>query len=238
MSDLTVFADPEALAHGLADWLLDLANAKQGIFAVALAGGSTPRGLYRLLATPDYRRAMPWSRLHWFWGDERFVPATDARSNYSMVREALFSRVSPPTGNIHPIPTEGIGPAAAAQAYESELKAFYGATCLDPARPLFDVTLLGIGTDGHTASLFPGAPALSECERWVVAVNGPDSESRISLTYPALESSLHVAYLVAGAGKRQILGRLLDADPTLPATRLRPVGERHIYADVSAAPTP
>lgn len=227
MSDLNVFADPEALA-----------NAEQGTFAVALASGSTPRRLYRLLAAPPYRRALPWSRLHWFGGDERFVPAVDARTNYRMAREALFSRAPPPPGNIHPIPTVGMSPAAAAQSYENELKAFYGAGRLDPARPLFDVALLGVGADGHTASLFPSAPALCERERWVVAVNSPDAETRMSLTYPALESSRQVAYLVSGAGKRPILGRLLDADPTLPASRLRPVGGLRIFADAAAAAAP
>jgi 6-phosphogluconolactonase len=126
--------------------------------------------------------------------------------------------------------------AEAALAYEGELKAYYGAPHLDPARPLFDVVLLGLGADGHTASLFPGSAALRERERWVVAADGPDAVTRISLTYPALESSGHVAFVVAGAEKRPILGRLLDEDATLPASHVHPVGVSRIFVDASAAP--
>ena len=153
---LEILADPEALSHRVADWLLEMATAKDGIFAINLSGGSTPRRLYERLAGPPYRDTFPWSRTHWFWGDERFVPHDDALSNYRMVREALLSRAPIPADNVHPIPTEGISPEAAASAYERQLKSFYGAERLDPARPLFDVTLLGLGPDGHTASLFPG----------------------------------------------------------------------------------
>ena len=120
-------------------------RARRCIFAVCLSGGSTPQRLYELLAGPPYRDKFPWSRTHWFWGDERFVPHDDALSNYRMVREALLSRAPIPAINIHPIPTEGISPEKAAAAYERELKSFYGAEHLDPARPLFDVNLLGLG---------------------------------------------------------------------------------------------
>ena len=195
---LEILADPEALSRRVADWMLELATAKDGVFAVALSGGSTPRRLYEHLAGPPYRDVFPWSRTHWFWGDERFVPHDDALSNYRMVREALLSRAPIPAINIHPIPTEGISPEAAASAYERELKSFYGAERLDPARPLFDVNLLGLGPDGHTASLFPGTAVLAERDRWVAAVIGAKSEARITLTYPALESSRHAAFLVAG----------------------------------------
>ena len=169
---LEILADPEALSHRVADWLLEMATAKDGIFAIDLSGGSTPRRLYECLAGPPYRNSFPWSRTHWFWGDERFVPHDDALSNYRMVREALLSRAPIPALNVHPIPTEGVSPEAAASAYERQLKSFYGAECLDPARPLFDVTLLGLGPDGHTASLFPGTAVLAEqepvgrCRRW------------------------------------------------------------------------
>ncbi len=159
---LKVLADPAALSRRVAEWMLELATATEGRFAVALSGGSTPRALYRDLAEPPYRDAFPWSRAHWFWGDERFVPPDDALSNYRMVREALLSRAPIPAANIHPVPTEGLDPEAAASAYERELKSFYGAERLDPARPLFDVTLLGLGEDGHTASLFPGTAVLAE----------------------------------------------------------------------------
>ena len=202
---LEILADPEAMSRRVADWLLEVATTKDGVFTVALSGGSTPRRLYELLAGPPYRDEFPWSRTHWFWGDERFVPHDDALSNYRMVREALLSRAPIPAINIHPIPTEGVTPEAAASAYERELKSFYGAERLDPARPLFDVTLLGLGPDGHTASLFPDTAVLAERDRWVAAVVGAKSEARITLTYPALESSRNAAFLVAGEEKRAML---------------------------------
>ena len=142
-----------------------IGDSEGGSFAVCLSGGSTPQRLYEHLAGPPYRDAFPWSRTHWFWGDEQFVPHDDALSNYRMVREALLSRAPIPAVNIHPIPTEGLSPEAAASAYERELKSFYGADHLDPARPLFDVNLLGLGPDGHTASLFPGSAVLAEREK-------------------------------------------------------------------------
>jgi 6-phosphogluconolactonase len=140
-----VLADPRALALRVADWLLYLAEAKEGTFAISLSGGSTPKRLYQLLAEPRYRNAFPWSRIHLFWGDERFVPHDDIQSNYRMVREALLSRVPIPFANVHPVPTENLTPDAAAKAYQNELEIFYGADKLLSDRPLFDVTLLGLG---------------------------------------------------------------------------------------------
>src|SRR6478609_2559633 len=148
---LEILADPEALSRGVAAWLLELAIAKESTFAVCLSGGSTPQRFYEHLAGPPYLGAFPWSRTHWFWGDERFVSHDDTLSNYRMVREALLSRAPIPAINVHPIPTQGTTPDKAAAAYERELKSFYGAEHLDAARPLFDVTLLGLGPDGHTA---------------------------------------------------------------------------------------
>ena len=231
---LEILADPEALSHRVADWLLEMATAKDGIFAIDLSGGSTPRRLYECLAGRPYQNSFPWSRTHWFWGDERFVPHDDALSNYRMVREALLSRAPIPALNVHPIPTEGVSPEAAASAYERQLKSFYGAECLDPARPLFDVTLLGLGPDGHTASLFPGTAVLAEQNRWVAAVVGAKSEARITLTYPALESSRNAAFLVEGEEKRAILNRLCRGDDSLPAAHLRPAGMLRVFADEAA----
>jgi 6-phosphogluconolactonase len=234
---LEILQDLESLSHRVADWMLDLARAKDGIFVVALCGGSTPQRLYELLAGPPYRDLFPWSRTHWFWGDERFVPSGDALSNYRMAREALLSRVPVPPANIHLIPTEDIGPEAAASTYERMLKSFYGAEELDPARPLFDVVLLGLGTDGHTASLFPGSAVLEERDRWVAAVVGVSQQARITLTYPALESSRHVAFLVAGEEKRAIFSRLRRGDEDFPAARLNPSGETIWFVDKAAAET-
>jgi 6-phosphogluconolactonase len=230
-----ILADPEALARRVADWLLAMAMAREAHFTLALSGGGTPRRLYQLLAEAPYRDAFPWHRTYLFWGDERFVPHDDAASNYRMVREAMLSRVPIPAANIHPIPTEGVTPEAAALSYERELKSFYGAERLDPARPLFDVNLLGLGPDGHTASLFPGSAVLEERERWVAAVVGAKSTARITLTYPVLESSRHVAFLVAGQEKRAILSRYRRGEGDLPATHLRPIGTLHLFADAAAA---
>lgn len=230
-----ILTDPKALSRRVAAWLFELAVAKEGIFAVCLSGGSTPQGLYERLAETSYRDAFPWSRTHWFWGDERFVPHNDALSNYRMVREALLARAPIPTVNVHPIPTEGLSPELAASAYERELKTFYGAERLDPARPLFDVNLLGLGPDGHTASLFPGTAVLAERDRWVAAVIGAQPEARITLTYPALESSRHAAFLIEGEEKRAIFDRLRRGDVSLPAARLRPTGEVTWFLDRAAA---
>ena len=232
---LEVLHDPDALAHRVADWLLAAAAAENAIFKIALSGGSTPRLLYECLAGTPYRDRFPWSRVHWFWGDERFVPHDDPLSNYRMAQEALFGRAPVPIANIHPIPTEGIGPDAAALAYERELKAFYGAERLDAARPLFDVALLGLGEDGHTASLFPGSAVLGERDRWVAAVIGAKAEPRITLTYPAIESSRRVAFLVAGSGKREIFAALRRGGSGLPAACVYPTGELTWFLDREAA---
>jgi 6-phosphogluconolactonase len=231
---LEVLADPEALSRRIADWMLEIAATTDGVLSVNLSGGSTPRRLYQLLAGSPYYNQFPLSRTHWFWGDERFVSHDDALSNYRMAREALLSRAPIPAINIHPIPTEGITPEEAASAYERELKSFYGAERLDPTRPLFDVTLLGLGPDGHTASLFPNTAVLAERDRWVAAVIGAKSEARITLTYPALESSRNAAFLVAGEEKRAVLARLRERDDSLPAARLRPTGALWIFGDAAA----
>ncbi len=232
---MEVLADAEDVSRRVAEWMLELATAKNDVFAVCLSGGSTPRRLYHHLAGPPYKDAFPWSRTHWFWGDERFVPHDDALSNYRMVREAMLAHAPIPPANIHPVPTEGISPEFAASAYERELKSFYRTDTLDPARPLFDVTLLGLGPDGHIASLFPNTAALSERDRWVAAVIGAKAEARITLTYPALESSRHVAFLVVGEEKRTILNRFCRGDESLPATHLKTAGELTIFADKLAA---
>lgn len=231
---LEIFADPEALSRRVADWVLEVATTKVGAFAIALSGGSTPRRLYQILAGRAYRDRFPWSRTHWFWGDERFVPHDNTLSNYRMVREALLSHAPIPAINIHPIPTQETTPDKAASAYERELKSFYGAEQLDPARPLFDVTLLGLGPDGHTASLFPDTAVLAERDSWVAAVVGAKSEARITLTYPVLESSRNVAFLVAGDEKRAALARLRRGDDRLPAAKLHPTGRLWIFGDAAA----
>jgi 6-phosphogluconolactonase len=231
---LEMLTDPEALSRRVADWMLALAGTKDGAFTVVLSGGSTPRRLYQLLAGPLYCNKFPWRRTRWFWGDERFVSHDDTLSNYRMVREALLSRAPIPAINVHPIPTEGTTPDKAAATYERELKSFYGAERLDPAQPLLDVTLLGLGPDGHTASLFPNAAVLAERDRWVAAVVGAKSEARITLTYPALESSRNAAFLVVWEEKRAALARLRRGNDSLPVAHLHPTGTLWIFGDAAA----
>ena len=240
MSEPQVYADPEALAQHAADWLLAWASAttaKQGErFSVCLSGGSTPKRLYELLAAKPRRDAFPWALAHWFWGDERFVPPDDRQSNYRMVREAMLDHVPVPAANIHPIPTLGVTPEQAAKAYERELQLFHGEEILNPARPLFNVVLLGLGTNGHTASLFPGMPVLDERTLWTGTMTDPEAGTRITLTYPALESARETVFLIAGADKKPMLRGVLAGDRALPAARLEPLGALHFFVDRAAAP--
>jgi 6-phosphogluconolactonase len=235
-AEIVVFENAETLARNAATWLCDLAQASERTFAVCLSGGSTPQRLYELLGEAAIASRVPWSRVHWFWGDERFVPHDHRDSNYRMVHDALLSRVGVPKDNIHAVPTEGLSPEQAAAAYEATLKRFYGAEIIVPDRPLFDVTLLGIGEDGHTASLFPGQPALEERRRWAVEVIGAKAEPRITLTYPVLDSSREAAFLATGEEKRGVVARAQAGDRTLPAGRVRPVGRLHWFTDRAAAP--
>ena len=232
--EIIVLQDHNAIAHHAAEWLLGLALAKQNRFVLGLAGGSTPKALYALLASDAFRDRFPWDRTHLFFGDERFVPHDHADSNYRMVREAMIARVPIPAAQVHPWQTSG-DPGQAAMHYAATLKRFYGKDTFDPARPLFDVQLLGLGEDGHTASLFPGVDALRERTAWAAAVVGAKPEPRLTLTYPALESCRVAAFLVSGKSKRGILARAVAGDEALPAARVMPAGKRMIFTDQAAA---
>ena len=163
-------SDSAVLATAAAERIVARIAANSGRAAICLTGGSSPKQLYRLLATDIWRNKIPWHRVHWFIGDERFVPADDPLNNMAMARRTFLDACAP-AANIHPIATDSADPDQAARRYERELRSFYGADELDPDRPLFDVVLMGIGPDGHTASLFPGSAALEETERWVVGVH-------------------------------------------------------------------
>jgi 6-phosphogluconolactonase len=233
-------ADPAALAKAAAERLLARVAANSGRVAICLTGGSSPKQLYQLLGSDAYRSRMPWQRVHWFIGDERFVPATDPLNNFSMAREAFLDRCAP-AANIHPIPTATADPAdpdRGAALYEQELKSFYGADTLDQATPLFDLVLMGVGADGHTASLFPDDPALDETARWVVGVPRANAEPfvpRVTLTLPTLASCREMLFEVAGTEKRAILTRLL-AGENLPANRALSSGETIWLLDEAALP--
>ena len=233
---IDISADGEALAYRVAQWITDLACHAGGRFSVALSGGSTPKRLYQILAAPPLRDVMPWDRVHWFWGDDRFVPWDDPNSNYGMTRAAVLEPAPVPPQNVHGIRFEGT-PADAARTYEHELKSWYGADKLDPARPLFDVVLLGMGPDGHTASLFPGKPALDELSRWVTEVPVPGLNPqvpRVTLTFPALASARSVAFVAAGADKKAMMDRALAGDWELPSARVKSNGELIWFVDKAA----
>ena len=236
-SNTRLLPDAEATARAAADHLLEIAgSAPHDRIAICLSGGSTPKRLYQLLAGANYVGRLPWSRLHFFFGDDRVVPWDDLLSNVHMVREA-FSQAGPvPESHFHFIPSDE-GAEIGARAYERTLQDFYGAKDLDPARPLFDLVLLGLGSDGHTASLFSGRPAVEERTAWVAAVPEAGMEPfvpRISLTFPALASARSVLFLVNGAGKRDPLSRLA-AGEDLPAGRATSAGTLSWYIDREAA---
>ena len=227
-------ADPEALARHVAGWLTNLAIASPGRFSIALSGGSTPKRLYEILAEDAFRKRMPWEKLHLFWGDERHVAMTDKDSNQRMTREALLDHVPIPPGNIHWVPVRGT-PEADAVAYQADMQSYYGDMVLSMARPLFDVVLLGLGENGHTASLFPGTPSLEEDLTWVTAVTTEVPQPRLTLTYPAIACSREVAFLVAGAGKAPVLKRVLAHDRSQPAARVTSIGQITWFLDEAAA---
>lgn len=233
-----VFDTPEQLAHAAAKWIVARFGAHAGRWALCLSGGTTPKRLYQRLGEAPYRDRLPWQRAHCFWGDERIVPYDDPRSNFGMAWQALLRRVPIPQDNIHAMPTDGTDPQRAAAEYEAALQRFYGADALQAGRPLFDLTLLGLGEDGHLASLFPDSPALAETRRWVVPVIGEGKLDRITLTYPALASSAVAAFIVAGEHKRGALARLRAGDPALPAARLQTAGDIYCFADKAAAAVP
>ena len=232
-----VLSDPQAVAREAAERLIVACGETESErIAICLSGGSTPKVLYGLLAGPDYAARVPWERIHWFFGDDRVVPWDDERSNVWMVREAFGHGSRIPSTHLHFIPSDA-GAEVGARAYEQTLLDFYGAETLDPVRPLFDLVLLGLGEDGHTASLFPGKPAVDETARLIAPVPEAGLEPfvpRISLTLPALASSRHVLFLVTGTGKRPALARLA-AGEDLPAGRVASIGDMAWLLDVAAA---
>jgi 6-phosphogluconolactonase len=226
-----ILDDPQALAARAADVIAGAMRGCAAPFRLCLAGGSTPRAAYNLLAR---RNDLDWECTELFFGDERFVPHDNPDSNYRMARESLLTG-----GNVHPrallaMPTDGT-PQGCADAYEEILRQQYGASLLDPAVPLFDLMLLGLGADGHTASLIPGQPVLKERNRWVAPVPQGRDQVRLTLTYPALQSSKLTLFLVAGADKAQAVARVRSGDTALPAGALQPVGEVVWLLDQAAA---
>jgi 6-phosphogluconolactonase len=233
---IDVRADGAAVARHVAEWLTERAIATPGRFAVSLSGGSTPKTLYGLLAADPFRDRFPWDRTHLFFGDERFVPPDHPDSNYRMAREAMIAHVPIPAAQVHPWDISG-NPEHSALQYADTLQRFYGANTLDPARALFDVMFLGLGEDGHTASLFPGVAALQERTAWTAAVVGAKPEPRLTMTYPVLGSSSVVAFIANGKAKTAILARAVAGDAALPACGVEPLADLIWFTDEAAAPS-
>jgi 6-phosphogluconolactonase len=224
------FPSAEALADAVARHVASLAVdaiAATGRFTLALSGGSTPRAAYTRLATDDLARQVEWSLIHVLWGDERCVPPDDPRSNYRMAKEALLDRVPIPPEQIHRIRGED-EPQEAAADYEDELRSLLRMTPSSAAPRMTgpDLILLGLGEDGHTASLFPGQPAVHEAEYWVMAVPAPTGDMwRITLTPAVLNLAGNVTFVVSGASKSQRLAQVLEGPFTpdlLPAQAIQP----------------
>jgi 6-phosphogluconolactonase len=215
------FSDLEALSIAAAEEIVAIARASvaaRGRFTVALAGGNTPRRTYELLAT-RHRDAIDWTRTEIVFGDERFVPPDDKRSNYRMAREALLAVVPIPAERVHPVPI-GARVYDAAAAYDLTLEQLVGAGSAGrspsdvPVAATIDLVLLGVGPDGHTASLFPGSPAVGERSRYALAVDAPTTVQpavpRITTTFPFLNGARVAMFLVAGADKRPVIGQILE----------------------------
>ena len=234
----SLWEDREGLSRAAAAELARIAKAavaSRGRFDLGLAGGHTPQGMYEILAA-EYRDKIDWSRTHLFWGDERYVSGEDSLSNYRMARESLIDPLGIPPENVHPLPTTFADPGDAAREYEQTLRAHFGME-----GPRFDLLLLGIGPEGHTASLFPGSPALAENERWVVPVRvQAEPPLRLTLTLPAINAARAVFFLAAGADKRPILSKLLNLGPEgsaeYPVSLVRPQGSVTLFLDRAARP--
>lgn len=232
MNPLHIFETPQLLTRAAADGFLAAAAAAiaaRGRFSVALAGGSTPRALYALLAAEN----LDWQAIHFFWGDERCLPPDHPESNYRMAAESLLTKIPLPPENIHRIMGE-LSPQLAAEKYQRNLRVFWGGA------PRFDLVLLGMGEDGHTASLFPGSPALAETLRWVTALEHaappPPLVSRVTLTLGAINAARQVIFLVSGAGKAKRLAEIWRGGSQLPAGRVQPLdGDLLWLVDQSAA---
>lgn len=231
-----IYADADALAQAAAVDLAKLAQAtvaERGIFTLSLAGGSTPKKLYSLLATDPAYRAIPWEKTHLFFGDERHVPPDDADSNYRMVRESLLVSGLVPEANVHRMKAEMPDANQTASAYESEMQKFFDEKMRQNGFPRFDLILLGMGPDGHTASLFPESPGLKEKSRWVISNPVEKFKTdRITFTFPVLNAARMIHLFVAGKDKADMIRQVLGPDqnhPPYPVQLVKPVDGAKIW---------
>jgi len=239
--ELHICKNNDELSTEVAKWLVDYIAAtlkKQDRFTLVLSGGSTPHKLNTLLAASPYKEKVDWSKLHIFWGDERFVPFEDDRSNAKMAFDTLLDHVPVPAAQIHVMRTENIIPEVAAGEYEKILHHYFPATV--PAASTFDLILLGMGDDGHTLSLFPGMHIMHVEDKWATSLFLKQQDMfRITLTTPVVNRSACIAFLVSGPGKADALKQVIEGDynPDLyPAQIIKPLkGELHWFVDKAAA---
>lgn len=237
IEDARIFPDVHLLSQAAAHEsvsVIEAAAREKGLCSICLSGGTTPAKLYTLWATA-YRDKLPWNQIHFFWGDERYVSPENSLSNYRMALGTMLCLLPIPAQNVHRMPTTLPLPEDAAEKYEAVLREFFG-----KQPPAFDLLLLGVGEEGHTASLFPGSPALNENKRWVVPVRVPaEPPQRLTLTLPVLNRSRNVFFLVAGANKRQVIEALrkepAESVSAYPAGRIRPQGRLTWLLDQAAA---
>lgn len=229
--DVRVFPDAVSAAIAAAGEFVSACagTAIEGrLFVAAISGGSTPVALFRLLATKEYREQLDWGRIHLFWVDERCVPPTHKDSNFGAAYDTLLSRVPVPPGNVHRIMGE-LGPDEAAMRYEGELRRHFGAEAI----PCFDLVMLGMGADGHTASLFPGSPVLTEQTRLAVPVSAEGLAShRVTLTLPVINHAYNVVFLVTGMDKAGVMREVLEGGEgagRYPASHVRPENGRLVW---------
>ncbi|MEN6305701.1 MAG: 6-phosphogluconolactonase [Armatimonadia bacterium] len=237
-AEVRICTDAEDMAAKVAEVIVRQATCcagQMGRFTLALSGGRTPETLFEVLAR-DFAMKLPWQKTHFFWGDDRFVPHEDPRSNYRLAKQVLFDHVPCPAGNVHPMPIFFKDPEDAAADYEATLKGYFPGPW-----PRFDIALLGMGDNGHVASLFPHSPALREHSRWVVAVREEEAEPplRLTLTLPALNQAAQVHFLVTGEEKAEKVAEALSPQADVqecPAAGVRPErGELVWWLDEAAA---
>ena len=247
---LHIAKDLQELSTQAADFIVEHINntlQKQPKYTIALSGGSTPKALHQLLASDVYKGHIDWSKIHFFWGDERFVPFVDERNNAKMAFDTLLDKVPVQKEHIHIMQTENISPEASAAAYEKILHQYFPLVHTHHADDVpdntphttFDLVILGMGDDGHTLSLFPGKPVIHEEEKWATAFYlDAQSMYRITLTHPVVNHSACVMFMATGSGKAKVLKEVLKGNynPDLyPSQIIKPKGELHWFTDEAAA---
>ena len=232
-TETRVFPDAAAMTRASADAVAAAAVRcvdARGTFRIALSGGASPKALFFLLAGEGYR-SLPWDRFEVFWGDDRYVPWTHSESNFRGANDLLLTRVPVPRKNIHPMPTDSKSPFADALRYETELRSLFAVP--GEGFPALDFALMGVGGDGHTASLFPGGPELRESRRWVVSSRSPIGvKDRITMTVPVFNSCREALFLVEGEGKAEVLREILQGSSPaerFPAKLIQPADGRLVY---------